>query len=552
MAGQYDSLGFNVPRKPDPPVNAIDAAKGTFHEKDGGYDPLANELYYGNAPGQAEADLQRARGKAEAATQRGAYQTNLQGFNQSRGHTMGALDLQRQAALGEAPSRAEIAGKAAMDRSLQQQVAAAGSVRGGPSATAASYRNASQNAAGQRAQMTQGIAAERAGEMATARQAYGQTALGSQAQDLGAAGLQQQSELQQRQLNQGAEQFYENQGQRARETELEANLRRKEAADRRGQEGRRLRAAESSDEYNRSKDIVSTIVGGAGGVLGSIFSDERAKMPVLGGLNSLGQSPVSAPAPASFDVVSPGGGMNVLGSLKAHGDFGTRFQSQPGAKPMFSDMGAKAPMPMLSDMAGKLPMASDERAKEVLPLYEPEGKQLRVSEDGRGYLASISEDAPTGASLSGPVPKYSKSAPAPKDDAKPSKAKPKPKQERDLSKEADEMLAKERATHEARMAQGPAVDPMAAANRSMEASPYAYKPEFTPPEQQSGEPNVGPMAQTMAADPVAGTAVRQDPQSGMLTIDRDKGLKVVMGGLASLQKQLDAMQSERSTPKRRK
>ena len=76
------------------------------------------------------------------------------------------------AARGDAPSRAEILGKQMSDRALRSQVSAAGSVRGGPGATAAAYRYASQNAASQRADMNAGIQAERASEMAAARHDY--------------------------------------------------------------------------------------------------------------------------------------------------------------------------------------------------------------------------------------------------------------------------------------------------------------------------------------------------------------------------------------------
>jgi hypothetical protein len=87
--------------------------------------------------------------------------------------------------------------------------------------------------------------------------------------------------------------------------------------------------------------------------------------------------------------------------------------------------------------------------------------------------------------------------------------------------------------------------PMAAANRSMAPSSYQYKPEFTPPEQQPGETNVGPMANKMEANPVAKTAIVKDPNTGLLAIDKTKGLKLVMGGLSSLQTQVDRMQGGR-------
>ena len=84
-------------------------------------------------------------------------------------------------------------------------------------------------------------------------------------------------------------------------------------------------------------------------------------------------------------------------------------------------------------------------------------------------------------------------------------------------------------------------DPMAAANRSMAPFSYEYKPEFTPPEQQPGEENVGPMANKMKANPIAKTAIVEDPKTSLLAIDKTKGLKLVMGGLADLQRQVDRM-----------
>jgi hypothetical protein len=81
--------------------------------------------------------------------------------------------------------------------------------------------------------------------------------------------------------------------------------------------------------------------------------------------------------------------------------------------------------------------------------------------------------------------------------------------------------------------------PMADANRSMAASSYEYRPEFTPEEQEPGEENIGPMADKMKADRVAGTAIVTDPETKMLAIDKTKGLKLVMGGLADLQRQVD-------------
>jgi hypothetical protein len=87
--------------------------------------------------------------------------------------------------------------------------------------------------------------------------------------------------------------------------------------------------------------------------------------------------------------------------------------------------------------------------------------------------------------------------------------------------------------------------PMAEANRSMAPSSYEYKPEFTPQEQAPGEVNVGPMANAMAEDPVAKTAIVKDPTTGLLAIDKTKGLKLVMGGLADLQRQVDGLEKRK-------
>jgi hypothetical protein len=83
-------------------------------------------------------------------------------------------------------------------------------------------------------------------------------------------------------------------------------------------------------------------------------------------------------------------------------------------------------------------------------------------------------------------------------------------------------------------------NPIAEANRSMVGSAYAYKPGLTPSSQKPGEPNFGPMAQNLETSPIAGTAVKQDPATGLKVIDRDKALKVVMAGVADLQRQQDA------------
>lgn len=113
-----------------------------------------------------------------------------------------------------------------------------------------------------------------------------------------------------------------------------------------------------------------------------------------------------------------------------------------------------------------------------------------------------------------------------------------------LMAKANQHLADLDAESKRREAQPAAVrDPMAEANRSMVPSSYSYKPGFESPGQAPGETNVGPMAQNMAADPVASNAVVQDPETGLLALDKEKSLKLVMGSAASLQQQNDEQEA---------
>lgn len=92
---------------------------------------------------------------------------------------------------------------------------------------------------------------------------------------------------------------------------------------------------------------------------------------------------------------------------------------------------------------------------------------------------------------------------------------------------------------------------VAEANRSQAGSPYAYKPGFTPPEQRPGELNYGPMAQNMARSPIARTAVKEN-EDGLLMLDGNKLDKVQSTGIASLQRQIDALKTATLHSRRKK
>lgn len=422
-------------------------------------------------PAQSVEDVQRYQGMGAAAAQRGAYQLDYAAANRDRSNAEFARDaqvdatsLQRQAAYGQAPSRAEILGRQMAGQSLDAQMAGAASARGGPLAQAAAMRSAAGGAGAFQQQSINQLSALRADEMARARDAYFSSASGIRAGDYTGADqaarmaqAQGQMELAQRQLNQQGQMGYEQMGFNVNDAALRAGLERE-------------KIKQGIYQHN---DLMAQ---------GEADREQRERAAWMNAGTTLG--------------------------------------------------------------AGMMSIRSDERMKDPLPLFEPEGKQLHQSLDGKAFYA----DEPTdggGASLSGPTPTFSRAAAAKA--ATSTKAEP-AKQRRamtpeELMRAADAMGRKQSEEHDARMKAGPAVDPIADANRAQAAQPYAYKPEFRPPEQAPGEVNVGPMAQNMAANPVAATAVRRDPGTGLLVLDKDKLAKLQSAGIASLQRQMDSLRS---------
>ncbi len=92
----------------------------------------------------------------------------------------------------------------------------------------------------------------------------------------------------------------------------------------------------------------------------------------------------------------------------------------------------------------------------------------------------------------------------------------------------------------------PDLSPAADANRTLIGSLYEYKPGMGRPGQ-----NYGPMAQNLQANPLTASAVVPDGRSGLLTIDRDKALKLALAGVAENQRQQDDLRLALATGRRR-
>lgn len=205
---------------------------------------------------------------------RQAYQPDYSDFQYGQGQARTALDLQQQAAMGNAPSAAEIAGRSAMDRSLANQVAAAGSARGGPTAQASAQRNAQRVNSGNEAAMQQNIQAGRAAEMAQARGQYGQTALAYGGNALGQTGQESANELAQRQLNQQGQEFYNQMGWNTYNQQQQADLSQLAAQ----QQGAQFGQQQQFQQQQADRNYYTP--GGLLGVGNINLSDSRAKQPI--------------------------------------------------------------------------------------------------------------------------------------------------------------------------------------------------------------------------------------------------------------------------------
>lgn len=401
--------------------------------------PLRSNLY-GNVSGYTQDQITRQRLLGESAAGRVAYQQNFGDYNDAMGQANAArnqqsqaLDLQRQAALGNAPSQAEILGRQMADQGIASQMSMAASARGGALAQASAMRQA-QNGQATFAQQAQNqIMAQRADEMAQARNAYMQGASGMRQQDYAGAamglqrtGMETQNELAQRQMNQSAKQFYEGQANNIYSNQLQADM-----------GVSQLQQQQAQYDQTRSDQQFNQWVGTGAGVAASLLmmSDERAKTNIR---------PTLANTEAPKDGTS-------TGKKQALAQLVTQLGQGFGS------------------------MMSDERAKTA-----------------RGIAAVYGENMGRGDSRKG------------------------------------------------------AEESMAGALRSMEPYSYEYKPSIAELEgQEQGERNVGPMAQRMAHDPIARTALVRRPD-GYLAIDKSKALKLTMGGLASLQREVDELKGEKA------
>lgn len=271
-----------------------------------------------------EANDYRNRGNEAGA--RPAFQADYSGYKGAMGDagadrgTQGtALNLIGSRARGEQPSAAEIAGRSAMEQSLQSQIAAAGSARGGPQGTASALRNAAATGAVQRQQMTQGIQAGRAGEIAQAQDQYFGGASTMRGQDYQGAGVELgktaqdiQNEQAQRALDAQQQLAYEQMRQKVFEDQLAANQNAQSESDQAWNAGRGSKMQDEAAGFDKFLKIGGAVAGAATGGIGAgvAASDERVKFDII----PMGGPPGGSDPTGAY--VMRGGGMDVMGTLK--------------------------------------------------------------------------------------------------------------------------------------------------------------------------------------------------------------------------------------------
>ena len=359
---------------PEEQAQAAQTASGQMQQDDRPRD----KPFYGNVTGYTQQQIDRSRQMGADAAGRAAYQQNFGDYNAGmsqgnydRGQQQHALQLQQQAALGNAPSRAEILGKQMADQGIASQMAMAGSARGGALAQAAAMRNAQGGQAAYMQNATNQMAGLRAQEMAQARDAYQQGATGMRQQDYLAAntglqktGLETQNELAQRGMNDAQQRFYEGQANNVYTQQLSADL-----------GGAQLAQNQNQFDTSRSDDMWKTGIGTGASVVGAglLLSDFNTKdlVPMPGAsAGSMGSSMSSGAQNLGAQVQMAGGAQSPeMSPDKKMALFNLAGQIGRGVGTMFSDSSTKqnmhplmgpsrvsprAPSPSLSDAVAGL------------------------------------------------------------------------------------------------------------------------------------------------------------------------------------------------------
>lgn len=244
---------------------------------------------YGGREGKAQEDAAYFRNQAEQAQGRQGVNVFGAGMDpsranegQSRNQQGQALGLLQNAAMGNAPSQAQIVGRQQTQAALASQRAMAASARG-PQAMALAQQNAAQNTAATQSAIGGQTMANSAAEAQANRGAYFAGASGMRASDLGA---------QQQMANEYTTQAQFQDNQRARNdayaqgmygNEIGVNTQQQNAHNQGvANEQQYAVAKQNADTASSAQDVdtFKSIATGAGGFMSAAMSDERTKESV--------------------------------------------------------------------------------------------------------------------------------------------------------------------------------------------------------------------------------------------------------------------------------
>lgn len=249
----------------------------------GGYDPNAY-AYSASGMGARErgvmyddlaADAQkRAAAQADYARARGL-------LGQGAGDQAEALGLQRSAALGAAPSVAQLQLQAGQDAAMRSQESMRASARGASGVALADYGAAANVAFGQQ-QVNQQSGILRAQEMAQARDAMAQTASAARGQNIQSAGVEggwtqfdTEQQMRQREMNDRRDAAMRAAAEGVAQSQANLNVQQQQALQRAYEEEQARAAAARAGNNAANAQTVGMVVGGLSGAanaMGSAYS----------------------------------------------------------------------------------------------------------------------------------------------------------------------------------------------------------------------------------------------------------------------------------------
>lgn len=389
----------NLPAAPPPPGPQVST------------DYWGNRRKWGGRDGAVEEDVKRYTGMARD-TAGGPPVIDETRSNESRGMVMGSLGRLERAATGQDSMARELGTQQARS-AADAQTSMAASVRGGPMARAAAARAVNQGAGSAMARQNMAINAAAAGEQAAARGAYASGAGALRGADLGLASSKAGLEMGDRAADDQKEGFFEGLAWDTKNADMAAALGLSASDAAAAQSARSAAAAADAQTRQNIGTGISTAAGGIAGAVGGVA------------------------AGGGSDNKSSGGGSGVK-----YGYFESDVRAKTAVQPFY----------------GSDSVPSDVMSKgDIIPLYEPEGHKLQMSDAGRAFYAADQPDAVTGASLSGPVKRYSSPTKAAKPKAEAAKAKARKLTDEELLQKGREMLAGINTQKDAAVAAGPSV-----------------------------------------------------------------------------------------------